>query len=101
MANPQYYQQSKGGRIIMTFYDNLTRKMNDKAYTICLDIKNRILKNALREIEDIANDLLLLTNEYHDCYYKDSCFFCRNKEQCQYKKVEQMLKIINKIKGEE
>lgn len=46
----------------------------------------------LEKIKDIATDLLPLTNEYDNCYYKDNCNKCD--KECQYKFVDKMLQII-------
>lgn len=53
------------------------------------------LKRAEQKLEktkDIATDLLSLTNEYDNCYYKDKCNKCD--KECQYKFVDKILQII-------
>nr|DAR64310.1 MAG TPA: hypothetical protein [Caudoviricetes sp.] len=85
----------------MSRIDTLIYRMNDKAHIILLEMQNKALKNTLNEIEVIADELLRLTNEYHDCYYKDACFICKKKNECQYYKTKQILNIISKAKGEE
>jgi len=51
-------------------------------------------EDVIEKIREIANKILLQTNEYHDCYEKDECDKC--KRECQYKMVEKILQIIEK-----
>lgn len=48
-------------------------------------------------LENIKNDLLeliILTNEYDSCYYKDKCDECE--AECQYKKVIEIIERVDK-----
>lgn len=59
----------------------------------------KLLKRAeqkLKRIESVATDLLSLTNEYDNCYFKDRCNKCD--KVCQYRFVDKILQIIE---GEE
>lgn len=48
----------------------------------------------LEKIKDIATDLLSLTNEYDNCYYKEHCKICHKQIECQYRLVEKILEIL-------
>lgn len=50
----------------------------------------------LKEIKELAEELIPLTEEYDNCYYKDKCNTCKHARDCQYNKVE---KILNAIEG--
>lgn len=53
-------------------------------------------QKVIGKVEQIAQDLILMTNEYADCYHKDECNIC--KKECQYRSVDNILQIIE---GEE
>ena len=53
------------------------------------------LKQTLTKIEEIAEVLITMTDEYDSCYYKNRCSKCEVKEDCQYFKVEQILQKIS------
>lgn len=56
------------------------------------------LDNKLNEIYKIADTLIILTNEYDNCYHKDRCNKCKDREECQYYQAEKILNIIKKVK---
>lgn len=74
---------------------------------MCKDVKNCYYKQlkrkeqALDEIEKLANTLITATNEYGDCYHKDRCNKCKEREECQYYQTEAILTIVNKVKDGE
>lgn len=85
---------------------------NCKEWTEMRDKCNRY-REALEEIEEIADVLITETNEYESCYYKDSCgdncypriakvseHSLGRQTYCQYEAVAKILDIINKAKGE-
>ena len=57
------------------------------------------LSKTLTEITEIAEGLIKITCEFDDCYYKDECYKCGIKEDCQYIKVEQILQKISECEG--
>lgn len=57
-------------------------------------------KQTLTEIKKIAENLAPMTDEYDNCYYKDSCSKCKFQEDCQYFKVEQILQKISEAENE-
>ena len=58
------------------------------------------LKQVLREMKAIAENLAPMTDEYDSCYYKDRCSKCEGKEDCQDIKVEQILQKISEAENE-
>lgn len=62
----------------------------------CYFKQRKRAEQKLKRIESVATDLLSLTNEYGDCYYKDECNKCDR--VCQYRLVDKILQIIE---GEE
>ena len=73
----------------MSIIDNFVTKINYKAHITLLEIKNRRLKSSLNEVKKILEELLPITNEYGNCYYKDRCKICT--KECQYKLVDKAL----------
>ena len=58
------------------------------------------LKETLTEIKEFAEVLITMTDEYDSCYYKDRCYKCEVKDECQYFKVEQILQKSARWKNE-
>ena len=60
---------------------------------------NKKLHQCLTEIKEIAEDLIIITDEYDNCYHKDECDKCLLgiDGNCQYIKVEQILQKISEV----
>ena len=56
------------------------------------------LEKTLTEINDIAEILAPMTDEYENCYDRDRCFECEFTEDCQYFNIKQILQKINEVK---
>ena len=77
-------------------FPDFVTKIGYKAHVIVLEIKNRILKRYLKEVKKIMEELLPITNEYDNYYYKSRCGICT--KMCQYKLVDKTLKKLERIK---
>ena len=78
----------------MSIIDELIVKMECKAQVIVLEMERKRLENKLKEIKNIMETLLPLTNEYDNCYYKEHCKIYHKQIECQYKLVEEILEIL-------
>ena len=78
----------------MSIIDELRVKMECKAQVVVLERKRKRLENKLKEIKNIVETLLPLTNEYDNCYYKEHCKICHKQMECQYRLVEKILEIL-------
>ena len=78
----------------MSIIDELIVKMECKAQVTILEMKRKRLENKLKEIKNIVETLLPLTNEYDSCYYKQHCTICHKQMECQYRLVEKILEIL-------
>ena len=72
----------------------------DNICCTCQNLEWYKLKQTLTEIKKIAENLAPMTDEYDNCYYKDSCSKCKFQEDCQYFKVEQILQKISEAENE-
>lgn len=68
---------------------------------LTLMTEKRVLLQTLTEIKKIAEDLIIITDEYDNCYHKDECDKCLLgiDGNCQYIKVEQILQKISECEG--
>ena len=80
----------------MSIIDELIVKMECKAQVVVLEMKRKRLENKLKEIKNIMETLLPLTNEYDNCYYKKYCKICYKQMECQYRLVEKILEILER-----
>ena len=78
----------------MSIINELRVKMECKAQVTVLEMKRKRLENKLKEIKNIVETLLPLTNEYDNCYYKEHCKHCHKQMKCQYRLVEKILEIL-------